>query len=342
MTQSKAMTTVSEPSVPAVYALHLAQGVRLAGGSDAQLLAELGIPYDELAQPDARISFERIAHLIERALALSNEPALGPLLGWHSSLSKFGMLGFAALSAPNLGAALQVAVRFSPLLTSICRFQLQVAGDTATLELEELHSFGALREFFASTILVTVAKLGETLAGQPLFPQGRVEFAFPAPVYVERIDPALQTLLHYDQPQHRLVFARALLDMPVATADPAAHRTALEVCERQLADYTPGASLVQRVTRALLAADGAPVHGPAEIARGLGMAERTLKRKLAEHGTSYSQLLDRERQTRALALLRTAASIEEVAARLGYSDAANFTRAFRRWTGQTPRALRRR
>jgi AraC-like DNA-binding protein len=68
------------------------------------------------------------------------------------------------------------------------------------------------------------------------------------------------------------------------------------------------------------------------------MAERTLKRKLAEQGASYSELLDRQRQTRALELLRTDASIDDIAERLGYADAANFTCAFRRWTGKSPHA----
>jgi AraC-like DNA-binding protein len=70
------------------------------------------------------------------------------------------------------------------------------------------------------------------------------------------------------------------------------------------------------------------------------MSERTLKRRLAEQNTSYTELLDAARRTRALELLGSSVSIEEVSARLGYSDAANFTRAFRRWTGQSPRALR--
>jgi AraC-like DNA-binding protein len=82
------------------------------------------------------------------------------------------------------------------------------------------------------------------------------------------------------------------------------------------------------------------IKGPAEVARGLGMSERTLKRKLAEQGTSYSELLDRERHSQAVELLRGAASIDDVAERLGYSDAANFTRAFRRWTGRSPRVHR--
>ncbi|HKP55781.1 MAG TPA: AraC family transcriptional regulator [Polyangiales bacterium] len=51
-------------------------------------------------------------------------------------------------------------------------------------------------------------------------------------------------------------------------------------------------------------------------------------------------MLDRVRHTRALELLRSEASIDEAADRLGYTDAANFTRAFRRWTGKSPRAVR--
>lgn len=70
------------------------------------------------------------------------------------------------------------------------------------------------------------------------------------------------------------------------------------------------------------------------------MAERTFKRRLAEQRTWYSELLARARRTRALELLRSDVSIEELAARLGYSDPANFTRAFRRWTGSSSRAVR--
>jgi AraC-like DNA-binding protein len=70
------------------------------------------------------------------------------------------------------------------------------------------------------------------------------------------------------------------------------------------------------------------------------MGERTLKRRLAEQETSYTELLDHARHARALELLRGDTSAEEVSSQLGYSDAANFTRAFRRWTGKSPRALR--
>jgi AraC-like DNA-binding protein len=327
----------AEPSLPAVYALHLAQGVRACGGPDGQLLAELNLTADELSDPNARLSFARMTTLIVRALELSGEPALGAVIGWNVSISNFGAIGFAAMSSPKLGDAIRIAVRFVPLITSIARLELQVDGTKATLELEELHPFGRVREFLGCMVLIALSRLGDALTGRAL--PGEAEFAFAPPEYLSRFPPAEIARLRFDQPRHRLVFDAAYLDVPIVTADPAAYRTALELCERQLVEREPPALLVQRVNRELFAPDGS-VRTSVQVARSLGMAERTLKRRLAEQGTSYTELLDRQRQTRALELLRTDWSIEEVADRLGYSDAANFTRAFRRWTGKSPRAVR--
>lgn len=63
--------------------------------------------------------------LIERAIAITSEPALGALIGWHASVSKFGVLGFASSTAPTLRDAIMVGVRYLPLITSVCRSQLR-------------------------------------------------------------------------------------------------------------------------------------------------------------------------------------------------------------------------
>src|SRR5690606_11850407 len=79
------------------------------------------------------------------------------------------------------------------------------------------------------------------------------------------------------------------------------------------------------------------------VALQLKVSPRTLKRRLAEQGTSYSELLDTLRQERAALLLEDPElSVQEIADLVGYSDTANFTRAFKRWTGLTPQAFRQR
>jgi AraC-like DNA-binding protein len=114
-------------------------------------------------------------------------------------------------------------------------------------------------------------------------------------------------------------------------------------CERELAALVD-AGFPGRV-RAAIAGDGADgadaFRHLGEVATRLHVSTRTLKRRLAEHGTTFSEILDDMRRQRALLLLENRElAIGEVAARLGYTEVPNFTRAFRRWTGKTPAAYR--
>ena len=132
-------------------------------------------------------------------------------------------------------------------------------------------------------------------------------------------------------------FPAAELALPLMTSDPVAMQLAREQCERELAALVD-AGLPSRVRSALLARGDTAL--PA-LARELRMSPRTLKRKLAEHGTTFSTIRDDVRRQRALLLLdNRSLSIGEVAAKLGYSELPNFTRAFRKWTGKTPLAYR--
>jgi AraC-like DNA-binding protein len=132
----------------------------------------------------------------------------------------------------------------------------------------------------------------------------------------------------------------SILDLPLVTADPAAMELARAQCDRELAAQAEAGGFVGRVREAVARAGGG-FRSLDEVARRLHLSTRTLKRRLAIQGTSFSGVLDEVRQQRALLLLEDRRlALAEVADRLGYSDAANFTRAFRRWTGQTPAAFR--
>jgi AraC-like DNA-binding protein len=76
-------------------------------------------------------------------------------------------------------------------------------------------------------------------------------------------------------------------------------------------------------------------------ARSLGMSSRTLSRRLSRAGTSYSEILNAVRMAKAAELMRGGWPIHAIGMQVGYSDASNFRRAFKRWTGQTPEAFRR-
>lgn len=128
-----------------------------------------------------------------------------------------------------------------------------------------------------------------------------------------------------------IVFPGAIRDCTVPTAKPAL----AEAIERQLAALLEARVSVSAQVRAAIGERIGAALSVDTLAKAVAMSRRSLERALAEEGTSAAALIEDERKQRALAWL-PALSVDEVAARLGYSDARAFARAFKRWTGVAP------
>jgi AraC-like DNA-binding protein len=297
----------------------------------ARLVDGLPVTVEALADPATRVPLQVCAAIVARGVALTKEPALGVHLGMQMRVSSHGFLGFAAMTANTVREALELASRFASTRTSAIGVALHEEGELASVAIEERTPLPpALRETFVLALVIGVWQLGEQLTGRPL--DGVCDCAFPRPAY-----PIPSDRLRFDRPVHRLVFPSSVLELPLVTADAAAKRLAAEQLERELAQLSDG--LVGKIRAHLAKQDAPPTI--VELARTLKLSPRTLKRRLAEDGTTYSKLRDDQRRQRALLLLDDRSlSISEVATRLGYTELPNFTRAFRTWTGITPAAYR--
>ncbi|MFO0610864.1 MAG: AraC family transcriptional regulator ligand-binding domain-containing protein [Polyangiales bacterium] len=322
-----------EPTIPAVQALHLADLARRWGVAEAALLHPLTAR--ELRDPSRRLTVRELAALVERARALTGEPALGVHFGLRMQATSHGYLGFAAMAASTLGEAIALAARFAPTVTTAFSLRLTRGATEASLALEEEADLGPARDAVVLALVVGLWRMGCALTGREL--DGRAELALPEPAYVARLRGSLPAA-RFGAVTHRLVFDAATLDLPLTTADPAALALAQEQCERA-AEALATKALAR--ARALVPKAGGGFRTREEVARRLGLSVRTLERRLAEGGASYRALLEGARRERAEAMLRAGSQpVEAIAEALGYSDAANFTRAFRRWTGATPAAWR--
>ncbi len=334
------MLRSDEAFIPAIHALHLAEVTARYGVSCAQLLSGSGLTEADLAEPDERISLALVERLVLRARALSGEPAVGILLGVQMRISAHGYLGFAAMVASTIGEALEIAVRFAPTRTNALALHLGAEGDEVALVIEELADFGAARDAVVLALVEGIRQIGQALTGKPL--QGRAELAFSEPPYFAKLSRVAGTPhVRFGAPENRIVFPRATLDVPLVMADPAAFRLATDQCERALSAIRDASRITAKV-RALLGRRGGLSRSLDDVAKQLHVSSRTLKRHLAAEGTTFKSVHDEARRDEALRLVRTELGLEAVADRLGYSDLANFTRAFRRWTGMTPGAYRRR
>lgn len=330
--------SAGDSTIPAVHALHLADVVERFGVPRADFFADAGITEEELLVPDRKLSVAMLEKLVVRARTMTGEPGLGFHLGTTMRIAGHGYLGFAAMTSATVREALTTVVRFAPTRTDALAFHVHTEGSMASVVIEERAPLGEAREVVVLALLTGIGRLGNLLTGREL--TGVIELAFPEPDYVRRFEHMSTGPMRFAQPSNRLLFDASVLDLPITTHDPVAQKLAYEQCERELDVASQSTRIVARV-RELLPDEHGGFRSLDDVARKLGVSSRTLKRKLAELGTSYSSLLEAQRRERATMLVRAGdLTVDQIAGRLGYSDAANFVRAFRRWTGMTPKAFR--
>ena len=330
-----------KPTLPGGYARELVDLCARFDVAPSRLLSGLDLSLATLTDPETRVALPEFTRLVRRAEELTGEPGLAYYLGLHTRASWHGFLGFAAMTAGTVGEALELAERFGRTRVDAISLVTRRDGADVSISLVEHAPLGDLREFFVTALFIGLALIGETLAGRPL--EGRLEMTHPEPPYFQKFAAAVPRLagVRFGQPASRAILPIEALALRIVTADPTATELARGQCERELAAIVD-AGLPTRVRTAVAARldRGAPLP---TVAKELRMSTRTLKRKLADRGTTFSAIVDDLRRQRALLLLDDRAlSIAEVAAAVGYTELANFTRAFRRWTGTTPAAHRKR
>ncbi len=146
--------------------------------------------------------------------------------------------------------------------------------------------------------------------------------------------------MRFGKAANQVRFPAAILDQALPTANAIAVAQVTAQLERELAILGETEDLLARIRAALVHRNGR-YPGLDEVAQKLNMSPRTIRRRMASHGVSFRKILDDVLRREAITLLSGSnLSIEQIAERLGYSDPANFTRAFQRWTLSTPSAYR--
>jgi AraC-like DNA-binding protein len=243
------------------------------------------------------------------------------------------------MSAETYRQTLELAIRYAPLATTMMSLRLEAQGDLASLVVDEHSDPKSARDMLLISVLVGLRQVGADITAGRL--KASIDLSIQEPDYHRRF-ANLVPGIRFGQSVNRMVFEASALALPLLMADPQALRLASEQCERALEALGAEALLVARVRRALVDREG--FRSMRQVAAELHLSPRRLTRMLAQQGTSFADLVDQERQKKALRLLSAShldLALEEVAAQLGYSTVSNFVRAFHRWTGQTPAAYRR-
>jgi AraC-like DNA-binding protein len=303
--------------------------------TEEQLLEPLPLEPGFWREPGQRIPLPEFEQIGRRVFELTGEPWLGWEFGAGMTISSHGFLGYAAMSSETLGDAIELAVRFFRTRTTIVELQHRIEGDTSVLQIDELVSLNELAPFIVEALFSSFHFIGQKLVPD-LVPDGELRFAYPEPAYFHRMRDLIPVPCRFDCAHHQMRFPVQQLEEKLRFADPRLASMAEAQCEQELASIKSPPRLLGQVRRIILGRSG-EFPDVDEVAEELYMSSRTLKRKLQQLGTSYQRVLDELRKGLAVEYLsQSDKTVDEIALSLGYSDASNFARAFRRWTGRSP------
>jgi AraC-like DNA-binding protein len=303
----------------------LERGVR-----PGQLLKRVGLPPHILLEPDAWISRPFFLKLINSLVHTTGEKHIVLHIAERDPIEKLGLFGQAILNAHSLRHALTIASERTALVQTGVRLRLHEEGLMARFSYEFLGRTGENPDTYIEAVLAFLLKiLGLTGENIPV----RVSFTWERPQDAQELERVFGPDLHFRAGYNGFTFNRSLLDLPLQ------QKASQELLnqEGRLTQF-PEEQLVQSVRNTI--ADLMLRQSPTleMTAKVHGLHKRTLERRLDRWGTTFEVLLDQFRRERALEFVRQSSrTMTDIAFLLGYSDPSHFIRAFRRWTGMTPK-----
>lgn len=313
----------------------IAEAVVALGADREALVPLLGDPDDE------RIPIENLYKIWELAANTGRAASLPIKVGAAARFDRYGAFGIAGYVSRNNEIALRRMCRYHDLLTDSGVWSMRTEGDdlvmTWTRDGERtvgmrmaneqvLAAFVTVARQISNPTTVREVRLRHSLSKVSPLELGDIASHFGAPI-------------RENAPEDAVVLPISYLTQKPDAADPFVERFIIEQLEKAVGN-TDKESFASQVGRMIVESlpDGVP--SIVEIATRLDTSERTLRRRLSDEKTSFDELLANLQRERAEALLAGPYAIREIALAVGFADASAFSRAFKRWTGKSPREMR--
>lgn len=309
------------------------------GLDPAPIFREAGLDPARWDEPYARFDNRNTDAAWVKAIETTNDPCIGLRAARFVNPASLYALGFAWLASSSLHEALGRLVRFYRVISDGMQLELSTSGDECQLAIDQIllerKSINeSLDAFWAAVISLCRMSTSESFAPLALHLQR------PKPVCHQAFAALFQAPVHFGADRNRMVFRRKDVErlLPTGNKDLAGYN------DKIMQDYLGQleTSHFPDVVRCRLVSKLVDGGIDAEqLAQDLHMSRRTLQRRLAEEQTSYTQLLDEARRELALRYVDDQhMPVKEITYLLGFSEPANFTRAFKRWTGVSPSEYR--
>ena len=310
-------------------------------GLDVQaLMQEAGLDPGLLTSPGQMVPLVDVARLFMLVLLRSQDPAMGFEMGRQVKARSYQVLGYLIFSSTNLGEAIHRLMRFEKLAGNLGATTLEPQEDGRVRLVWHCPIEGEPARYLTEAAITGWVTFARQLVEEHASPLG-VFFRHAAQAETQRYEAHFECPVTFGARFDGVEIPEAFLALPLVNADPGLAAMMEREASSLLADYDIQTNLInatrQEIYRQL--ADGEPTVE--QVAARLGLAERTLQSRLRKQDCSFQEVLDGLRRSLAAIYIRDRGlSLTDIALLLGFSEQSSFTRAYRRWHGQSPAQAR--
>jgi len=305
-------------------------------GLDAYALATAaGLPTQVLTDPDLRVSVEAMGRMYEMAAEQSGVEDFALRVAETRRISNMGAVGLVIREQPTVRKALQAYARYQWLQNDAYSLRLEIVGEQVTLMIQG-PAFQQRQQ--ADLTMATAVRTLKALLGERWKPQ-QVWFTHAAPARLDTYRRIFGVTPQFDEDSLAIVMTVEDLETPIPSADPVMAEQIAQYLERLTERRSIELSAKVGDLIVALLPDGA--CSVERVAQHLGMDRRTLHRRLAAEGATFSSILDDKRRDMAASLLiNSDRPLQNVADLLGFSSLSAFAHWFRRKFDQPASAYR--
>jgi AraC-like DNA-binding protein len=328
-----------EPTMLAATSSALAEAVETYGCDARDLFDRAGVDISAIQQPGARYPVSAVRRLWQEAVRETGDPAIGISVGERLKPTALYALGHSWIASPTIIDGLRRVQRYAHVSNTILKLVL-IESEQDVRMIRKLDAMDPLGlDAAVDACLAAIIKICRTMSWADFAPT-LVTFVHPDNGRIERYIEFFKSSVRFESGEDALHFDPQTIRRPVPVGNVEVAYANDRLTERYLS--TLDSDLVQdKVRRRLLDLLPSGAASQETVASSLNRSVSALQRQLKAEGISYWQILEETREMLALRLVRERQySLSQVAYLLGFSDQANFTRAFRRWTGSTPSSFR--
>jgi AraC-like DNA-binding protein len=305
-----------------------------------EFLRSLGIDPASVKSPDARIPVETYLLIQDQAAEYVHDPYFGLHMGEFFEAGSWSILGYMMMNCKTLAEAAEKSGRYSRIIGNLIEGKSQFRFNKfKAIFFTPPHAPKMSRHCFEATFSSTV-RMMRTLTGVNTLSPLEVTFIYPEPESTAEYERIFCCPVRFGQKDNSMTMDIRIGNTPILMANPGLLEYFEKYAQDFLAEMDRKNELTQAVTKIILRRLDDESLSIDKVAKEMSMSVRTLQNHLESEGVVFSSLLKDIRERLAQKYLRENYSVEQITYLLGFSEPSVFRKAFKKWSGVTPREFR--